>query len=159
MIISLAFIICFFGGPFILLGFFAYLWSRNKTERYKTVREYLNRGLPVPPELLRGQRAYAPPPVPASPHTYSYPAPTRRARSDLRRGITQTFVGLAVCIVFYLIWPDSRIWAWGLIPWIIGVGYIVAYFVEPEEEAAAQAPLPPIPTPGDSPTKPPSTIT
>jgi hypothetical protein len=150
-LIPLAFIICFFGGPFLLIGFFAYLWSRTKTERYKTVREYLNRGLPVPPELLRGQPAYAPPQAHSGTPSgnYYYP-PQKSARRDLRRGITRTFAGMAICVTFYFIWPHSRIWAWGLIPWIIGVGYIVAYFVEPEDEPA-QSPLPSVPPPRNPP--------
>ena len=140
MIIPLAFIICFFGGPFLLVAYCAHLWSQAKIERYKTVREYLSRGLPVPPELLRGRPV--PGPVPSAPNpASSYYSPPVRARRDLRRGIIRTFAGMGICLAFYFMWPHSRIWVWGLIPWIIGVGYIIAYFLEPEEPE-----LPPVPS-------------
>ncbi len=145
MIISLALIVCLFGSPFILVGYFAYLWFRAKTERYLTVREYLNRGLPVPPELLREQK-YSD--VPGQPHRLRYYGPRR----EFRRGIVRTFTGVGICLALYLISPHTRLWAWGLIPWIMGIGHLIAYFLEPEDDVA----LPPIPdsTPKNSPTPP-----
>jgi len=150
VLIPIVFIICFFGGPFIVVGVCVYFWARTREERYKTVREYLNRGLPVPPEILQGKPYYPPPtttPTPsnlpsvpqaspsAQPATYSalptqptYDPYTQRnlAQKDLRHGIETVALGLAACVLFYIFWPEGRMWAWGLVPIIVGVGYIIS---------------------------------
>jgi hypothetical protein len=148
MIIALALIVCLFGSPFILVGYLAYLWFRAKEARYLTIREYLNHGLPVPPELLQGKN-YSD--VSGQPRRLREYGPRR----ELRRGIVPIFSGIGTALALYLMWPHTRLWAWGLIPWIIGVGYLVAYFIEPEDDpvppqpdqAPQNPPLPPPPQP------------
>jgi Domain of unknown function (DUF6249) len=85
-------------------------WAKSRSLQ-RTVRMMVEKGQPVPPELF------------ASPAG----APIR-PWYDLRRGIILLAVGVAFVIFFGLTagWEEG-VWALGLIPGLIGFGYIIVW--------------------------------
>ncbi|MFN2621425.1 MAG: DUF6249 domain-containing protein [Chthoniobacterales bacterium] len=113
-----------FGAPVLIVAaimFFSYLRSRSL---HRTVREMVAKGEPVPPAL------FAPPPA-------------IRARSDFRRGVVLMMVGFALMIFFGAVndWEGGA-WAIGIIPFLIGVGYLLVWKFEGPKAADKAPPLP-----------------
>jgi hypothetical protein len=113
-----------FGAPVLIVAaimFFSYLRSRSL---HRTVREMVAKGQPVPPAL------FAPPPA-------------VRARSDFRRGVFLMMVGFALMIFFGAVndWEGGA-WAIGIIPFLIGVGYLLVWKFEGPKEPDKAPPLP-----------------
>ena len=112
-----------FGAPVLIVAaimFFSYLRSRSL---HRTVREMVEKGQPVPPTL------FAPPPA-------------IRARSDFRRGVVLMMVGFALMIFFGATsdW-DGGAWAIGIIPFLIGAGYLLVWkFEGPKADKAPPLP-------------------
>ena len=101
-----------FGAPVLIVAaimFFSYLRSRSL---HRTVREMVARGEPVPPAL------FAPPPA-------------VRARSDMRRGVVLVMIGIGLILFFGACseWEGGA-WTLGLIPFLIGAGYLVVWKLE-----------------------------
>jgi hypothetical protein len=96
-------------------------FARQAQERrHQTVVHLLEKGLPVPPELLRG--------------------PARRYGSPLMRALTLVGVGVGLCgFLVVLLGMRSGVWAAGLIPLAIGVAQLIALKIEPPR------PEPPVP--------------
>jgi hypothetical protein len=113
-----------FGAPVLIVAaimFFSYLRSRSL---HRTVREMVAKGEPVPPAL------FAPPPA-------------IRARSDMRRGVVLMMVGFGLMIFFGAVndW-DGGAWAIGIIPFLIGVGYLLVWKFEGPKTTDKAPPLP-----------------
>ena len=113
-----------FGAPVLIVAaimLFSYMRSRSL---HKTVREMVAKGQPVPPAL------FAPPPA-------------IRARSDFRRGVVLMMVGIALMIFFGAVneW-DGGAWAIGIIPFLIGVGYLLVWKFEGPKDTDKAPPLP-----------------
>jgi hypothetical protein len=111
-----------FGAPVLVVAaimFFSYLKSRSL---HRTVRTMVEKGEPVPAAL------FAPPPV-------------VRARSDMRRGIVLMMVGFGIMIFFAAVndWEGGA-WALGIIPFLIGVGYLLVWKLEGPKDK-----VPPLP--------------
>ncbi|HEX4641399.1 MAG TPA: DUF6249 domain-containing protein [Chthoniobacterales bacterium] len=112
-----------FGAPVLIVAaimFFSYLRSRSL---HRTVREMVEKGQPVPPTL------FAPPPA-------------IRARSDFRRGVVLMMVGFALMIFFGAVndWEGGA-WAIGIIPFLIGAGYLLVWkFEGPKADKAPPLP-------------------
>jgi hypothetical protein len=111
-----------FGAPVLVVAaimFFSYLKSRSL---HRTVRTMVEKGEPVPPAL------FAPPPV-------------VRARSDMRRGVVLMMVGFGVMIFFGAVseWEGGS-WALGIIPFLIGAGYLLVWKLEGPKDK-----VPPLP--------------
>jgi hypothetical protein len=111
-----------FGAPVLVVAaimFFSYLKSRSL---HRTVRTMVEKGEPVPAAL------FAPPPV-------------VRARSDMRRGIVLVMVGLGVMLFFAAVneWEGGA-WAIGIIPFLIGAGYLLVWKLEGPKDK-----VPPLP--------------
>ena len=101
-----------FGAPVMIVAaimFFSYLKSRSL---HRTVRTMVEKGQEVPAALF------------ASP-------PVVRARSDMRRGVVLTMVGIGVMIFFGARsdW-DGGAWSLGVIPFLIGLGYLLVWKME-----------------------------
>jgi hypothetical protein len=113
-----------FGAPVmivILIGVFALLVSRS---RQRTVRMLVEKGQPIPAELL---------------------APATRAvrkRSDVRRGVVWTMVGLGLMIWLGAINEDGGAWSFGLIPFLIGLGYLIIWKLENKKDIPPPPPAP-----------------
>jgi hypothetical protein len=100
-----------FGMPVAIVAVIMLIsWAKTRS-LHRTVRTMVEKGQPVPPELL------------ASPAG----APLR-PWYDLRRGIVLLAVGVGVVMFFGISagW-DEGVWALGLIPALIGGGYILAW--------------------------------
>ncbi len=102
-----------FGAPVMIVGlimFFSYWKARSL---HRTVRMMVEKGQPVPESLF------------AAPHS---PA---RQRSDMRRGVVLGMVGLGIMLFLGAVneWEGGA-WALGLIPFLIGAGYLVVWKLE-----------------------------
>jgi hypothetical protein len=114
-----------FGAPVlivIMIGIFALLGSRM---RQRTIRMMVEKGQPVPAELL---------------------APEVRAvrrRSDVRRGVVWTMVGLGLMIWLAAVndWEGGA-WSFGLIPFLIGLGYLIVWKLEGKKDIPPPPPVP-----------------
>jgi Na+/proline symporter len=114
-----------FGAPVlivILIGMFALLVSRS---RQRTIRMLVEKGQPVPAELL---------------------APATRAvrqRSDARRGVVWTMVGLGLMVWLAAVndWEGGA-WSFGLIPFLIGLGYLIVWKLENKKDIPPPPPAP-----------------
>lgn len=114
-----------FGAPVlivILIGFFALLVSRS---RQRTIRMLVEKGQPVPAELL----------APA----------TRggRQRSDVRRGVVWTMIGVGLMVWLGAVndWEGGA-WSFGLIPFLIGLGYLIIWKLENKKDIPPPPPAP-----------------
>jgi len=114
-----------FGAPVlivIMIGMFTLLVSRM---RQRTIRMMVEKGQPIPAELL---------------------APATRAvrqRSDVRRGVVWTMVGVGLMVWLGAVndWEGGA-WSFGLIPFLIGLGYLMVWKLEGKKNV-----LPPPPAP------------
>ena len=114
-----------FGAPVlivILAGIFALSAQRR---RHQTIRMLAEKGQPIPAELL---------------------APARRAvrqRSDVRRGVIWAMIGLGAMIFLGAVndW-EGGVWSIGLIPFLIGLGYLIVWKLEGKKNVSAPPPLP-----------------
>ena len=114
-----------FGAPVLivmLIGFFALLKSRS---RQRTIRMLVEKGQPVPVELL-------------APATRSV-----RQRSDVRRGVVWTMVGLGLMVWLGAVndWEGGA-WSLGLIPFLIGLGYLIIWKLENKKDIPPPPPAP-----------------
>jgi Domain of unknown function (DUF6249) len=114
-----------FGAPVlivIMIGIFALLVSRS---RQRTIRMLVEKGQPVPAELL-------------APATRSV-----RQRSDMRRGVVWTMVGLGLMVWLAAVndWEGGA-WSLGLIPFLIGLGYLIVWKLENKKDIPPPPPAP-----------------
>ena len=114
-----------FGAPVaivIAVGLFALIGSRM---RQRTIRMMVEKGQPVPAELLE-------------PATRGV-----RQRSDVRRGVVWTMVGLGLMIWLGAIndW-EGGVWSFGLIPFLIGLGYLMVWKLEGKKSVPPPPPRP-----------------
>ncbi len=91
--------------------------QKFQARKHETIVNLLEKGLPVPPELLR---------------------PTRREGSSLMRAMTLVGVGVGVTAFLSAMFGLAHgLWAAGLIPLSIGVAQLIALKFEPERPDAA----------------------
>ena len=114
-----------FGAPVaivIMIGIFSIIATRM---RQRTIRMMVEKGQPVPAELL-------------APATRGI-----RRRSDVRRGVVWTMVGLGLMIFFGAVndW-EGGVWSLGLIPFLIGLGYLIVWKLENKKDIPPPPPAP-----------------
>ena len=115
-------IICVFGFPVAIVAVIMFSsWARTRS-LHRTVRMMVEKGQPIPPALLSTPAAVS-------------AAAGLRPWYDLRRGIVLMAVGVGIIMFFGISagW-DEGVWALGLIPGLIGVGYILAWRLAYREE-------------------------
>ena len=102
-----------FGAPVLIVAFLKYFGFSKSRMQHRTIRMLAEKGQPIPAALL------AP------------PTPAVRQRSDMRRGIVLVMVGIALMICFGA-WNDweGGAWAIGVIPFVIGLGYLLVWKLE-----------------------------
>src|SRR5437868_12773732 len=102
-----------FGAPVLIVAFIMYFGFSKSRMQHRTIRMLAEKGQPIPVEIL------AP------------PTPTVRQRSDMRRGIVLVMVGVGIMICFGA-WSDweGGSWALGVIPFVIGLGYLLVWKLE-----------------------------
>jgi Domain of unknown function (DUF6249) len=98
-----------FGVPVAIVGLIMYFSFSKSRAMHKTVRMMVEKGQPVPESLLN-------------------PPPVVRQRSDLRRGIVLLMVGAGLMVFFAACndWEGGS-WSIGIIPFMIGVGYLLVW--------------------------------
>ena len=114
-----------FGAPVaivIMIGIFSIIATRT---RQRTIRMMVEKGQPVPAELL-------------APATRGI-----RRRSDVRRGVVWTMVGLGLMIWLAAVndWEGGA-WSFGLIPFLIGLGYLIVWKLEKKKDIPPPPPAP-----------------
>ena len=114
-----------FGAPVaivIMIGIFSLIATRT---RQRTIRMMVEKGQPVPAELL-------------APATRGM-----RKRSDVRRGVVWTMVGLGLMIWLAAVndWEGGA-WSFGLIPFLIGLGYLIVWKLENKKDIPPPPPAP-----------------
>ena len=114
-----------FGAPVaivVMIGIFSMIATRT---RQRTIRMMVEKGQPVPPELL-------------APATRGI-----RRRSDVRRGVVWTMVGLGLMIWLAAVndWEGGA-WSFGLIPFLIGLGYLIVWKLENKKDIPPPPPAP-----------------
>ena len=97
----------------IIVATVLYFVHRARELRYKTIQLALEKGQPLPPELLE----------------------PRKRESDLSKGIKFSFIGVGLGLFFRFVQPD--LWSIGLIVLFVGLGYMVAYAVTQRGETPA----------------------
>ena len=99
-----------FGAPVLIVAVILYFGFSKSRMQHRTIRMLAEKGQPIPPALL------AP------------PAPAVRQRSDMRRGVVLTMVGVGLMIFFGAVndWEGGA-WSLGLIPFLIGAGYLIVW--------------------------------
>jgi hypothetical protein len=93
---------------FLFLGVTAglYIAFRKDRERQETLRAMIQRGETIPRELL---------------------VPPTKKFGDLRRGIILLAGGLGLAIFIGVMPTDRGVWTVGVIPMLLGVGYLLAW--------------------------------
>ena len=102
-----------FGAPVLIVAVIMYFGFSKSRMQHRTVRMLAEKGQPIPPALL------------------ATPTPAIRQRSDMRRGIILVMVGIALIICFgaWNEWEGGA-WAIGVIPFVIGLGYLMVWKLE-----------------------------
>ncbi len=92
----------------VVVGFTLFARHRAREMRYQTIRLALEKGQPLPPELLREVRR-------------------RSGRSDLQRGVIMLFLGLGISAFLYV--SHRHVWGAGFILIALGLGYLASHLV------------------------------
>jgi hypothetical protein len=114
-----------FGAPVLIVAVILYFGFSKSRMQHRTIRMLAEKGQPIPPALL------AP------------PAPAVRQRSDMRRGVVLTMVGIGAMIFLGAVndWEGGA-WSLGLIPFLIGAGYLIVWKLEAKKDISAPPPVP-----------------
>jgi uncharacterized protein DUF6249 len=114
-----------FGTPIMIVALIMYFSFSKSRAMHRTVRMMVEKGQPVPEALLN-------------------PPPVIRQRSDLRRGVVLLMVGTGLMVFFGACndWEGGA-WSIGIIPFLIGAGYLLVWRLDVRRGAE---PLPPPPT-------------
>lgn len=99
-------IVASFGLPLLLVALVLYYRHRKELLTHETIARLVEKGLPVPPELVD---------------------PPRRAQAGLRAGLVLLALGIALAFFFRDRGPG---WSIGLIPGLMGVALLVAWKIE-----------------------------
>jgi hypothetical protein len=100
----------FFATLVIVVVAGLYAAYRRDRSRHETLRAIIERGGDLPPELLM---------------------PPSRPRSDLRRGVLLLAGGLGLMIVLGALSHEKGVWTAGLVPVLLGLGYLLVWKIEP----------------------------
>jgi hypothetical protein len=110
-IIPIVAIVFVFGMPVFIVALVVYSRHRRQRLLHETIRTMIEKGVPIPPELLQPQQ------------------PRRLPKSDFRRGLVWSAIGLGWFIAF-TVKGNIGSGALGLIPLLIGAAFLVTWKVE-----------------------------
>ena len=105
-----------FGAPVLIVALILYFSFSRQRALHRTVRMMVEKGQPVPEALLN-------------------PPPAQRQRSDVRRGVVLTMIGVGVTVFLGAAseWEGGA-WTLGLIPLLIGVGYLLVWKLDTKKD-------------------------
>jgi Domain of unknown function (DUF6249) len=105
-----------FGAPVLIVALIMYFSFSRSRALHRTVRMMVEKGQPVPEALLN-------------------PPPAQRQRSDLRRGVVLTMIGIGLMVFFGAVndWEGGS-WTLGLIPFLIGAGYLLVWKLDTKKD-------------------------
>jgi hypothetical protein len=111
-----------FGTPILIVAVILYFSFSKTRALHRTVRLMVEKGQPVPEALLN-------------------PPPAQRQRSDMRRGVVLVMVGLGLMAFLAAVndWEGGA-WSVGLIPFLIGAGYLLVWKLEGKKDNVPPAP-------------------
>jgi len=114
-----------FGAPVLIVALIMYFGFSKNRATHRTIRMLAEKGQPIPAELL------AP------------PTPAVKQRSDMRRGVVLCMVGLGLMLFFGAVnsWEGGS-WAIGVIPFVIGLGYLLVWKLEGDKKNEIPPPPP-----------------
>ena len=114
-----------FGAPVMIVAVILYFGFSKTRMQHRTIRMMAEKGQPIPPALL------AP------------PTPAIRQRSDMRRGVVLTMVGIGLMVWLGAVndWEGGA-WSLGLIPFLIGAGYLIVWKLEAKKDVPSPPPVP-----------------
>jgi len=114
-----------FGAPVLIVALIMYFGFSKNRAMHRTVRILAEKGQPIPAALL------AP------------PTPAVRQRSDMRRGVVLCMLGLGLMLFFGAVnaWEGGS-WAIGVIPFVIGLGYLLVWKLEGGKKNEIPPPTP-----------------
>ena len=125
--------------PIAYIVFRFVLQSRKARLMHETIRHLAQLGQPIPPELLQQDPASAALAVP----TLAQKA--ERVASLLRKAVLAMCSGLGLGLVVYWVNLDNgeftgfHGWAWGLLPFILGLGWLFLWAAESRQLRQEQA--------------------
>jgi Domain of unknown function (DUF6249) len=112
-LVNLVAVCLFFGMPIIIvIAVFIYKAHRATMWR-ETVQQMLDKGMTVPPELLANMRG-----------------DKGEQKSSLNHGIILIAIGLGVVAMFYSRSGFDGNWGVGMVPLLMGVGYLAIWALE-----------------------------
>jgi Domain of unknown function (DUF6249) len=105
-----------FGAPVLIVALILYFSFSRQRALHRTVRMMVEKGQPVPEALLN-------------------PPPAQRQRSDVRRGVVLTMIGIGLTVFLGAAseW-DGGAWTLGLIPFLIGLGYLLVWKLDTKKD-------------------------
>jgi hypothetical protein len=111
-----------FGTPILIVAVIMYFSMSKTRAMHRTVRLMVEKGQEVPAALLN-------------------PPPAQRQRSDMRRGIVLLMVGLSLMLFLAASndWEGGA-WSIGIIPFLIGAGYLLVWKLEGRKDNAPPLP-------------------
>jgi hypothetical protein len=111
-----------FGTPLLIVAVIMYFSMSKTRAMHRTVRLMVEKGQEVPAALLN-------------------PPPAQRQRSDMRRGIVLLMVGLGLMLFLAAVndWEGGA-WSIGVIPFLVGAGYLLVWKLEGRKDNAPPAP-------------------
>jgi hypothetical protein len=113
-----------FGAPVMIVAVIVFMNYMKARSLHRTVQTMVEKGQPVPAALL------ASPVLP-------------RPRSDMRRGIILVMIGIGLMLFCAAAsdWEGGA-WAVGIIPFLIGLGYLLVWKLEGKKNVSSPPPLP-----------------
>jgi hypothetical protein len=115
---ALAIPIVVFSCPVAIVGLVAYFRARKQKQLHETLRAMIEKGVPIPPELLRSPTAA--------------PDASEAGRDDPQTALRQGLflVALGVGIGAWLLIKSSDSWGLGFIPFLIGLAFLAEWRLE-----------------------------
>lgn len=108
-----------FGFTLLIVMAVLYAAHRARQMRHETIRLALEKGQPLPPELLQ------PPAAPGS---------------DLGRGVKLVAIGLGLSAMLFFMHNHKHVWPVGLILVFLGLGFLVSHWLSGRREAPGAPP-------------------
>ncbi|WP_374661392.1 DUF6249 domain-containing protein [Inhella sp.] len=106
--------------------------SNRERERHETIRMLVKAGQPIPPELLSAVDA----------QDSDWQKERRSAANPNRSlipGVINLSVGIGLAGMFSVMKPESWLWAIGLVPACLGLGFIFLWLVERKQQPTPPA--------------------